>query len=289
MRVRRTRQISKVLEVYERCFGLDAKNLEIFLDYTFVRQSLVNSINIKESITNLVGRGLRLVTSSCVIAECEALGALFLSTLGFLKDITELKCHHEYNPSLGATWCIRKRMRVARKHGIFRRLRKDEKCFLFALASNDPRLQEFARTVPGMPIFFVAQRCINTEPIPDTTQHIINEITAKSLQMNESERSRLQQIEEKFGLQKAELKRKKKRGPSGPNPLSCRKKATVTTTISVSRDPTANSNELPKRRRRKPHRALHKTLSVRLELNQLYGTPICKKKSSELNGVAVNM
>lgn len=187
MRVRRTRQISKVLEVYERCFGLDAKNLEIFLDYTFVRQSLVNNINIKESITNLVGRGLRLVTSSCVIAECEALGTLFLSTLGFLKDIIELKCHHEYNPSLGATWCIRKRMRVARKHGIFRRLRKDEKCFLFALASNDPQLQEFARTVPGMPILFVAQRCINTEPIPDATQHIINEITAKSLQMNESE------------------------------------------------------------------------------------------------------
>nr|CDS31586.1 rRNA processing protein UTP23 [Hymenolepis microstoma] len=289
MRVKRSRQISKVLAVYERCFGLDAKNLEIFLDHTFVRQSLVNNVNLKESITNLVGRGFRLVTSSCVIAECEALGTLFSSTLSFLRDVIELKCHHEWNPSLGATWCIRKRMRVARKHGIFRRLNKDEKCFLFAMASNDPKLQAFARTVPGMPIFFVAQRCINTEPIPDATQHIISEITAKSFQMNESELSRLHQIEEKFGLQKAEVKKKKRKGHSGPNPLSCRKRASITTATSGSRESTTNPNEVPKRRRKRPHRALHKTLSVRLEMNRLYGTPICKMSSSEPKATAVNI
>lgn len=187
MRVR-LRRFSKVLSIYERCFGLDAKNLEIFLDHTFVRQALTNHVNITDSINNLVGRGFRLVTSSCVIAECEALGSLFFGTQRILEAHTILKCRHDYNPSRGAAWCIRKRIRVARKNGkIFRRLKKDEICFLFALASNDVELRELARTVPGMPILFIAQRCVNTEPIPETTLKLIDEMTSKSLKINEFE------------------------------------------------------------------------------------------------------
>ena len=188
MRIKRSRQFSKVLAIYERCFGLDSKNLEIFLDYTFVRQALINHVNISDSVNNLVGRGFRLVTSSCVIAECQALGSMFFGALKILEGFDVLKCRHEYSPSLGAAWCIRKRMRTARKHSRhLRRLKKGEKCFLFALASNDPKLQDFARTVPGMPVMFIAQRCLNTERIPESTLNIVDQLTSKSLTMNESE------------------------------------------------------------------------------------------------------
>ena len=188
MRVKRSRQFSKVLSIYERCFGLDAKNLEIFLDYTFVRQALINHVSISDSVNNLVGRGFRLVTSSCVLAECQALGPLFYGTLKILEGYDVLKCRHEYDSSLGASWCIRKRIRTARKHSKqLRRLKKGEKCFLFTLASNDPKLREFARTVPGMPIMFIAQRCLNTERVPEATQAIVDQLTSKSLTMNECE------------------------------------------------------------------------------------------------------
>lgn len=155
------------------------------MDHTFVRQALISHVNISDSIANMVGRDFRLVTSSCVIAECQALGALFFGTLKILRGFGLLKCRHEYNPTLGAAWCIRKRIRTARRRSKgFRRLRGSEKCFLFALASNDAELQALARTVPGMPIFFIAQRCLNIDPIPETTQGIIDNLTLQSLSMN---------------------------------------------------------------------------------------------------------
>ncbi|EUB62047.1 rRNA-processing protein UTP23 -like protein [Echinococcus granulosus] len=271
MRVRRSRQFAKVLSIYERCFGLAAKNLEIFLDHTFVRQSLINHVNISDSIANMVGRGFRLVTSSCVVAECQALGSLFFGALKILEGFYLLKCRHEYNSALGAAWCIRKRIRTARRRSkTFRRLKEGEKCFLFALASNDAELQALARTVPGMPVMFIAQRCINIEPIPETTQAIIDNLTLQSLAVNEGELARLQQIEEKFGLGKDDYvkNRKKKRGPSGPNPLSCRKKrpAAMVTALNIT------SEGKPRRQRKKHHRALRKTWAMRQVL-KLYGTP----------------
>ncbi|KAM7535610.1 hypothetical protein Aperf_G00000094925 [Anoplocephala perfoliata] len=209
-------------------------------------------------------------------SECEALGSLFFGAQRILETHTVLKCLHDYNPSRGAAWCIRKRIRVARKKSrTFKRSKEGGKCFLFALASNDAELRELARSVPGMPILFIAQRCINTEPMPGSTQKIVDEMTSKSLEINDFELARLRQVEEKFGLKKGHVMKKK--GPSGPNPLSCRKKASS----SVSVNPTSKSESEPRRRRKKPHRALHKTLSIRLELNKLYGTPVYKTKSTE--------
>ncbi|KAL5108566.1 hypothetical protein TcWFU_002058 [Taenia crassiceps] len=256
MRVRRSRQFAKVLSVYERCFGLTA---------------LINHVNISDSIANMVGRDFRLVTSSCVIAECQALGALFFGTLKILEGFGLLKCRHEYNSTLGAAWCIRKRIRTARRRSKgLRRLKEGEKCFLFALASNDAELQTLARTVPGMPVLFIAQRCINIDPIPETTQSIIDDLTLQSLEMNVCELARLKKIEEKFGLQRDEYmkNRKKKRGPSGPNPLSCRKKQSSTMVAA----PNATS-EKPRRQRKNHHRALRKTWAMRQVMN-LYATPV---------------
>ncbi|VDM31078.1 unnamed protein product [Hydatigera taeniaeformis] len=268
MRVRRARQFMKVLSVYERCFGLATKSLEIFMDHTFVRQALMNHVNISESIANMVGRNFRPVTSSCVIAECQAIGALFSGALEVLKGYIPLTCRHEYNSALGAAWCIRKRIRTARRRSkIFRRIKEGEKCFLFALASNDVELQALARTVPGMPVLFIAQRCLNIEPIPKTTQDIIDNLTLQSLAVNACESARLKQIEEKFGLQKEDCmkNKKKKHGPSGPNPLSCRKKhLSITMT-----DPNSISKRKP-RQRKNHHRALRKTWAMRQVL-KFYG------------------
>eukprot|EP00108_Taenia_solium_P006724 TsM_001112900 transcript=TsM_001112900 gene=TsM_001112900 len=268
MRARRSRQFTKILSVYERCFGLSTKNLEVFMDHTFVRQALMNHVNISDSIANMVGRNFRLVTSSCVIAECQALGTLFFGTLKILEGFGLLKCRHEYNPALGAAWCIRKRIRNTRRRSKeFRRLKEGEKCFLFALASNDAELQILARTVPGMPILFIAQRCINIDPIPETTQSVINNLTLQSLVVDKCE---LKKIEERFGLQKdayAKI-RKKKRGPSGPNPLSCRKKQSSTMVTA----PNVTSEGKPRRQRKKHHRALRKTWAM-LQVLKLYPTP----------------
>ncbi|VDK88159.1 unnamed protein product [Dibothriocephalus latus] len=188
MRLKRAKQCAKILTVYSRCFGLNFKELEIFLDYTFVRQALIHQVNIFESLSNMVGKGIRLVTSSCVISECKALGSLLFGALKVLEGFKVLTCRHEYDPSRGAAWCMRKRIRTAKRHShTYGHPKKHEKCFLFALASNDENLRLLARDVPGMPLFMIAQRCINIEPIPASTQALIESMTTESLKLSEAE------------------------------------------------------------------------------------------------------
>uniref|UniRef100_A0A0V0J7L5 rRNA-processing protein utp23 n=1 Tax=Schistocephalus solidus TaxID=70667 RepID=A0A0V0J7L5_SCHSO len=188
MRLKRAKQCSKILTAYSRFFGLNFKELEIFLDYTFVRQALINQVNIFESLCNMAGKGIRLVTSSCVISECKALGSLLFGSLKVLEGFKVLNCRHEYDPSRGAAWCIRKRIRTAKRHSrTYGHPKKHEKCFLFALASNDEDLRLLARSVPGMPLFLIAQRCINIEPIPASTQALIEKMTIESLKLSEAE------------------------------------------------------------------------------------------------------
>ncbi|BHF71985.1 Small subunit processome component [Sparganum proliferum] len=215
----------------------------------------------------MAGKGIRLVTSSCVTSECKAMGSLLFGSLKVLEGFKVLKCRHEYDPSRGAAWCIRKRIRTAKKHShTYGHPKKHEKCFLFALASNDEDLRSLARNVPGMPLFIIAQRCVNIEPIPDSTQALIDNLTTESLKLSEAEASRLLAIEQKFGLeQDAPVKRKKKHKQT-PNPLSCKKKkkGTIPSSQPVPADATADTKSWKRRR------SLHKTWAMRQVLAKMY-------------------
>ncbi|VDM06049.1 unnamed protein product [Schistocephalus solidus] len=243
MRLKRAKQCSKILTAYS----------QIFLDYTFVRQALINQVNIFESLCNMAGKGIRLVTSSCVISECKALGSLLFGSLKVLEGFKVLNCRHEYDPSRGAAWCIRKHSRT------YGHPKKHEKCFLFALASNDEDLRLLARSSPGMPLFLIAQRCINIEPIPASTQALIEKMTIESLKLSEAEVSI-------FGLERDAPAKRKKKHKQAPNPLSCkkRKKETMPARQPVSPDTTVATKSWKRRR------SLHKTWAMRQVLAKMY-------------------
>ncbi|KAF6780077.1 hypothetical protein AHF37_00360 [Paragonimus kellicotti] len=162
MKIKRLKGYKRILEAYSRHFGLILDPLEIFIDNTFARQALTNKLNIQAQFEISLKICVKLVTSTCVMKECEALGGLFQGTLNVLKQFKILQCKHAFDPSKCATWCIKKRMRSAKslKH------KSDGTSTLFALASNDESLQEVARLVPGMPIFYVAHCRFNLESPP---------------------------------------------------------------------------------------------------------------------------
>ncbi|KAG5448061.1 Small subunit processome component [Clonorchis sinensis] len=219
MKIKRLKGYKRLLDVYSQQFGLNLDPLEIFVDNTFACQALLNKLCIKDQFSSSLKIPVKLVTSSCVISECETLEELFHGTLNVLRQFKVLKCKHSFDPSKSAPWCIRKRIRTANKG-----TRCDGRSLLFGLASNDDSIQACARLVPGMPIFYVAHSRFNLEPAPVAVSEILLEKAQKSVVVTQQEGVVVKALEEQFGLRtEVEVRRRRKR-PNAPNPLSCKKK-----------------------------------------------------------------
>ncbi|KAF7256966.1 hypothetical protein EG68_06354 [Paragonimus skrjabini miyazakii] len=221
MKIKRLKGYKRVLDAYSRHFGLILDPLEIFIDNTFARQALTNKLNIKDQFEISLKICTKLVTSTCVIKECEALGDLFQGTLSVLKQFKILQCKHPFDSSKCATWCIKRRIRSARrlKH------KGDGTSTLFALASNDGSLQEAARLVPGMPVFYVAHCRFNLESPPVSVSEFLAQKAFSAPVVSAHEGAVIDALDKKFGLCKEPVQLKKRKRPRAPNPLSCKKKS----------------------------------------------------------------
>ncbi|CAL8092271.1 unnamed protein product [Calicophoron daubneyi] len=240
MKTRRLKDYKRLLTIYSEEFGLPLDPLEVFVDSTFARQALINKLSIKDQFELSLKVPIKLVTSDCVLSECGALGKLFSGALSVLKQYEVLPCHHAFDFSKGAPWCVRKRIRLAKKNGSLRL----KKSILFGLASNDEALQAACRLVPGMPVFFIAHNRINMEPMPTFVSEHISAKAVQACDISSHELSAIRGLEARFGTVKHSVTHRKKHSKL-PNPLSCKKKAPKSEKMQVLKD------EVRKRRRRK--------------------------------------
>ncbi|VEL29360.1 unnamed protein product [Protopolystoma xenopodis] len=248
---RRVKRLRDLLHHYHRVFGLKLDPLEIFLDYTFVRQALLNKLNIFSSFNCLVGSDVKLVTSSCVVEECRQLGDLCTGTVKILLGYKILKCRHDYNPTLGASRCIIKRLETAKK------IQPSRGNMLFALATNDCELRSFAETVPGFPVFFISHRCINSQPIPPGVSLIIDAYNRSSSLPSREELGEIREAQLQFGYRN-ECTLFKRKAPIEANTLSCKKRKA---SLGLTDTPVATGRHRPSRKRIKKTWAFLQALS----------------------------
>ncbi|VDP78027.1 unnamed protein product [Echinostoma caproni] len=248
MKIKRLKGYKRILEAYSRHFGLPVDPLEVFVDSTFANQALLNKLNITDQLEATFKLPIKLVTSTCTISECESLRPLFSGALSILQQFKVLKCKHSFDPTRGAPWCIRRRIQTARKSG----LRKCGRSLLFALASNDELLQMRARLVAGMPIFYVAHNRINMEPVPPTTEKLLDTKSRESIGLSVHESVVVSSLAAQYGVTSEGVLVKKRKRKTGPNPLSCKKKKR-------NQQPTPPKKTLEKPHRRRRRRRIHNT------------------------------
>ncbi|CAH8828938.1 unnamed protein product [Trichobilharzia szidati] len=239
MKVKRVKHYRKTIDIYDAHFGLETNPLEILVDSTFARQALVQQLHIEQQFQCTLSCEFSLVTTSCVVSECESLGQLFHGALCILKGYKVLKCTHKINPNNSAFSCIKKRIRTAGSKK-WSESNAKKRSLLFAVATNDESLQQHARAIPGMPIFYVAHRRINMESMPEEVALLLKEKATKALGLTCAESTIIKQLGDRFGFSEVKPIRRKK--TKGPNPLSCKRKARETPAIILSK---------PKRKRKR--------------------------------------
>lgn len=105
--------------------------------------------------------------------------------------------------------------------------------FRYVVATMDPELRKELRRVPGVPLLFMNRSVMVMEPMSKATAKFTSQVEARKLTggLNDVksgvEEKKNTSVEEEKGSKPSPKKRK---GPSGPNPLSVKKKKTESET-----------------------------------------------------------
>ena len=155
-----------------------------------------------------------------------------------IKQFPVHKCGHEKNP-IAASDCLLSQLKK----------NKDDHYFL---ATQDPDLTEKARKLAYVPLIYLKMNTIVMEK-PQGLAVDISIKSQESLTVVDDHQIKTLKILKKINLGEEEQhsgKMKKKKGPKGPNPLSCKKKKIDIARFNrLQQISTANLNK--KRRKRK--------------------------------------
>ncbi|XP_067677735.1 rRNA-processing protein UTP23 homolog [Haliotis asinina] len=206
MKVKRGKHARRILTFYKGNFGFESP-YKILVDGTFCKAALSFKVNIAEQVPKYFDSEVKLLTSACVMAECELFGSVLYGPLKVLRQYEVAKCGHK-NP-VPASHCLKSLIRKRNKQK-------------YMLATQDPDLTEVSRTKPGIPLLYIAHNTVTIETPSEASKEKAANAMADKLGPTEYEHNVLKKLKlDEFGEQEM-AKRKKK--IKGPNPLSCKSK-----------------------------------------------------------------
>lgn len=165
-----------------------------------------NNFDIKTQLKQYLQAEIKLLTTPCVIMECEKLGKKLYAVTNLAKTFPVHKCGHEASPISGAH-CLKSMLKG--NH--------------YIVCTQDTDLQDWLRRRAGHPLMYLH----GITPVFEApSDHSKEFITQKSRAMVESssEKQRLLTKVSKEFKQKIEEKKIMKKKAKGPNPLANKKK-----------------------------------------------------------------
>jgi len=203
MKIKRYKRAQRLIGFYRNNFGY-TKPYRVLVDGTFSQAALVNRINLREQMAKYLNEETELATTSCVIKELEQLGPDLYGALHICKQFDVDPCPHK--PAKSASDCMASMARRMKGHGKTK----------YFLATQDNALTDKLRQIPGCAVLFIkfngilidkpSELSIETAERPKGELEVVRELKKKMLEGEEPP------------------KKKKRKGPKGPNPLSCKKK-----------------------------------------------------------------
>jgi len=206
---KRQKEIERVLRFYRINFGFRPP-YQVLIDGTLCAEALKTKINIKEQFMSSFNEQVNLYTTMCSIVEIENLGKAMVGPTLILKQYKVLKCGHENKP-VPASQCLRSLIKP----------NDNERHYM--IATQDPKLQEWARKRVAVPLLFIAWKTINLDKPSEITMKSLKDRINVSLADSDPQLERIRLLKEKEGLTQPSTKKFKKKKAKGPNPLSCRK------------------------------------------------------------------
>lgn len=200
------------MSLYKNNFGF-REPFQVLLDGTFCQVALAHKVNIQDQLPRYLSGQCKLLTTACVIEETRRLGKPVHGAHLIVSQFPVHNCGHE--KPISASKCLSSFIIDTRN--------KDH----YLVATQDHRLRNKISKEAVCPLLKLANNALVMEKPPQKVQSKVNR-THHYLanKLKDDERSNLERLkgEENLIEDKVEEEKKKRKGPKGPNPLSCKKK-----------------------------------------------------------------
>ncbi|GAB1599851.1 rRNA-processing protein UTP23 homolog, partial [Argonauta hians] len=217
MKILREKKVKKILAFYKNYFKFRTP-YQVLVDGTFCLAALNSHLDINEDISRYFHSEIRLFTTSCVIAEAHNLEKLFPGLLQQLRNCQVCSCGHK-KKAMSVADCLKSMVD------------NRNKCH-YIIGTQDKKIQDVLRKIAGVAIIFI-DRTICIEQPSNVSQLVKAEgFDGEKMEMNYEENV-LNLLKEKILDKKPRVELKKKKLKKGANPLSCKKRKTVTSVPST--------------------------------------------------------
>lgn len=210
MRVKRNKNHRRILRFYRLAFGIQ-EPYRVIVDVTFLTHALQNKFHVKEQLPKMLEARATPVVTGCVMAELRSLGDRAVGASIIARGFYRVQCGHD--KAVGAKQCICEQVGE-----------KNDRNFL--VATQDLELTKALRLVPGVPLIRLDGPVPRVEDPSARSRGQHKEADVAKLQVSDWEKKKLPVLVEREAKAKeaAAAPPRKRKGPKGANPLSCRKK-----------------------------------------------------------------
>mmetsp|Transcript_50269 Transcript_50269/g.79611 ORF Transcript_50269/g.79611 Transcript_50269/m.79611 type:complete len:296 (-) Transcript_50269:60-947(-) len=210
MRVKRAKNHRRILRFFRLAFNIQ-EPYRVLVDGSFISHALQHKFHIKEQLPKILTGRTTLMVTNCVMAELRSLGDTALGAAIIAKGYYRIKCAHDR--PIGAARCICEQIG-----------KTNERSFIVATQNNE--LAWNLRQVPGVPLIRLNGPVPTIEDASAVSKTAASARESQKLKPSNWELPKLPALKEREAKAAELIARppKKRKGPKGPNPLSCMKK-----------------------------------------------------------------
>ncbi|KAF9792124.1 Fcf1-domain-containing protein [Thelephora terrestris] len=221
MRQKRAKAYRKLMAMYSMNFGF-RQPYQVLIDSEMCKTAHQGGMDLSNLLTTVLQGTVKLMITQCSIHELYLQGKPMQPVVDLAKSFDRRKCNHR--EVVPGDACLKDVIGETNKHR-------------YVVATQSQSLRSSLRCVPAVPIVHVNRSVMILEPPSGATLKTKERSDEAALRPAEAELSKLS-----VSVKQAEIPRKKKKGPMGPNPLSVKKKKPAVTQIPRS-EPTSTGSK----------------------------------------------
>ncbi|KAJ7102217.1 PIN domain-like protein [Mycena belliarum] len=228
MRQKRAKAYRKLMALYSMSFGF-RQPYQVLVDAEMCKAATESKIELAKQLASVLQGDVKPMITQCCIHELYLLGKALQPAVDLAKTFERRKCNHR-EPIPGDE-CLTSVVGETNKHR-------------YVVATQSQPLRVKLRSIPAVPIVHVNRSVMVLEPPSDAT------VRSKALSEEQALHAtgpEQQMLSRPSTSTLSEPPRKKKKGPSGPNPLSMKKKK-----ADVVYKPSAKDNSRGKDKEHRP-------------------------------------
>jgi len=219
------------LEYYKLNFGLTPP-YKLVVDGNFIQQALKYKVHIKEQIPKLFQSVVVPCVTKCTVSKLRRAGSAYSGAAIIAKRFERIPCQHGKG--------------VQKEDVCLEALVGQSNASKLCYGAQTVSLRNKIRRVPAAPIVFIRECVPIFEPPSKATKTTLKNKLSSIGSLSLAEEKRIKAVVDEETVKTPEpFKRKKRKGPREPNPLSCKKKKKqkLANAVKITSQPSQHRNE----------------------------------------------